>query len=382
VVSGMTSGCLCAVVAAGFGAGPTLVAARNPAPVVGNTDAAATIQRAVDGLPAAGGTVRLPAGTYVLATGSPTGSRFPAGQPIRSALVIRADHVRIQGSIGRTILQLAPGAKMRAITFLGKGDALAGIDVRGDRRHRASGAGWPGGDVVDALLYASGARDVAISHCDISGGLEDGIGAFGTHGITVQHSAVHDNGNGMAGAVGIALTDTTHALAADNIIDRNSAAGISIGQGSSSVRIDANHIEGNAKEGVVVSGTGVSVVSNDIEGNGADHYAAVSLHGAHATTVDANRVVGNRFVGIAVTNGPGGPASRIRLADNTVTGNGTSAADQVRVDPGQGATVSWGSTDTVPAGHPGLWPIGVPAGIGAGGAVYAWRRYRRSMSVR
>ena len=378
----MTIGLLCAMVFAGFGGGPTLVAASNPAPVMGNTDAAVIIQRAVDELPATGGTVRLPAGTYVLATGSPTGSRFPSGKPIRSALVIRTDHVRIEGSIGHTILQLAPGAKMRAITILGKGDALAGIDVRGDRRHRASGAGWPGGDVVDALLYASGARHVAISHCDISGGLEDGIGAFGTQGITVQHSTVHDNGNGMTGAVGIALTDTTHALVSDNVIDRNSAAGISINQGSSSVRVAANQIEGNAKEGIVVSGTGVSLVSNDIEGNGADDYAAVSLHGAHATTADANRIVDNRFVGIAVTNGPDGPASRIRLVDNTVTGNGTSAADQVRVDPGQGATVSWGPTDSVPAGHLGPWPIGVLAGIGAGGAVYAWRRYRRSMSVR
>jgi hypothetical protein len=149
------------------------------------------------------------------------------------------------------------------------------------------------------------------------------------------------------------------------------------------VRIATNHIEGNAKEGVVVSGVGVSVVSNVIEGNGADHYAAVSLHGAQATTVDSNTVVANRYLGIAVTDGLAGPTSRIRLADNAVTGNGTSAADQIRVDPGQGATVSWGSTDKVPAGHRGPWPIGVPAGIGiAGGIVYAWRRFRRSMSAR
>jgi parallel beta-helix repeat protein len=347
----------------------------------GGTNAAAAIQTAIDALPAAGGTVRLTAPTYVLASGSASGSRYPSGRPIRSAIVVRGNHVRILGNAGRSILELAPGAKMRAITITGKHDTLSGISVHGDGRRRHPGNGWPGGDVVDALVYASDARDLTITHCDISDGIEDGIGAFDTDGITVRDSTIHDNGTAIAGAVGIAFTDTTRAVATGNRIDRNSAAGISVDPTSKSVRINADAIDGNDKEGIIVAGSRVTVTGNAVKANGAAHHAAISLYGANATTVSDNTVVDNHYFGIAVENGKRGPGRGITLAANTVTGNGTSTADQIHIAPGEGVNSSWRSANTIRLDlQAGWWPLTAVVIAGAVGVVGAgvdrWRAGR------
>jgi hypothetical protein len=251
---------------------------------------------------------------------------------------------------------------MRAITISGKNDTLAGLRVEGDRRRRDSGKGWPGGDVVDALVYASDARAVTINRCDISGGIEDGIGAFGSDGITVRDSTIHDNGTKAAGAIGIAFTGTTQAVAAGNVIDHNSAAGISVDRTSSSVMITANRIDSNYKEGIVVAGNRIDVVGNVVRANGADRFAAISVYGAFATSVTANTVVENRYAGIAVEDGKGGPASGITLAANTLTDNGNSPADQIHIDPGQGVNSDWGSVNSVRFIQPAQrWPLGLGA---------------------
>jgi hypothetical protein len=363
----MTGAYICALVTGALGVGLALAAPGGPASAApggsliaqGSVDTAGSIQRAVDALPATGGTIRLRAGTYLLARGSLSGSTYPTGRPIRSAVVIKGNHVRIEGTRGRTILELAPGTKMRAITISGHDDTLAGLSFEGDGRRRNPGRGWPSGDVVDALVYASDARDVTVSRCNISGGIEDAIGAFRTDGITVRENTIHDNGTDVAGSVGIAFTHTTDAVASGNVIDRNSAAGISVDRTSSAVRITANRIEGNAKEGIIVAGTGVTVSANEVNANGAKHYAAISVYGARATAVTANTVVANRFTGIAVANGTGGPASGITLRGNTVTGNGSNLADQIHIEPGEGVNSNWNSANTVRFDQPALWwPLG------------------------
>jgi parallel beta-helix repeat protein len=246
---------------------------------------------------------------------------------------------------------------MRAITIVGHDDTVTGVTVRGARHRRNPGSGWPSGNVVDALVSAFDARDVTITHCDVSGGIEDGIGAFATDGMVVEDNHIHDNGTNVAGAVGIAVSDTSHAVAADNVIDRNTAAGVRVDRASSSDRITGNVIEGNAKEGIVVAGTHVTVSGNQVDGNGAMRFAAISLHGARATVVSANVVRSNHYAGIAVDNGGGGPATGITLVANTVTGNGHSPADQISVQSGEGVNPDWSSANTFRVGPPsGWWP--------------------------
>jgi hypothetical protein len=292
-------------------------------------------------------------------------------------VVVNRDHVRIEGSPGRTILELAPGTKMRAITLTGKDDTLTGLTVEGNGRRR-KGAPWPGGDVVDALVYASGARDLTVTHCDVSGGIEDGIGAYRTSGVAVRDNTVHDNGTPAAGAVGIAIYSDGASVSGNTVV-RNSAAGVLVDSKSSSVHITSNRIDANAKEGIVLGGTDITVGDNQVDGNGADRYAAISINGGHAVAIAGNSVTDNRYGGIAVQNGSGGRASDVTLTGNRVTGNGSSPTDQINVEPGEGVNANWHSVNTVRF-SPSLtgWPFGLLGGVvalaGTGAYIDAWHR--------
>ena len=82
----------------------------------GVTDDAPAIQAAIDSLPQTGGTVYVPAGTYMLGTSAGSeGSRFPNGSFIQTALLITKDNVTFIGDGTTTILKLMPSTKMRMI---------------------------------------------------------------------------------------------------------------------------------------------------------------------------------------------------------------------------------------------------------------------------
>jgi parallel beta-helix repeat protein len=232
--------------------------------------------------------------------------------------------------------------------------------------------------VVDALVYASGARDLTVTHCDVSGGIEDGIGAYRTSGVAVRDNTVHDNGTPAAGAVGIAIYSDGASVSGNTVV-RNSAAGVLVDPRSSSVQITSNRIDANAKEGVVLGGTDITVEDNQVDDNGADRYAAVSINGGHAVTIAGNSVTDNRYGGIAVQNGSGGRASDVTLTGNRVTGNGSSPTDQIIVEPGERVNANWHSVNTVRF-SPSLtgWPFGLLAGVvalaGTGAYIDAWHR--------
>lgn len=330
---------------AGAARGPTPLGLREAA--TGRTDATPAIQHALDALPPAGGTVTLPPGVYELASASADDGQFPDGGPIPTALIVRRDHTRIEGTPGRSILRLAPGAKMRVVTIDASDVTLVGVSVDGDRAGRDPGRGWPGGDVVDALVYVSGATNVDIDHCAIHDGLEDAIGALSSTGVTVQRGTMDDNGSPTAGAIGVAFTGTSGRIAG-NTIQRNSAAGIAIDERSTGVDVVDNRVEANAKEGVLVEGSKVELARNRITGNGSDGFAGLSLRGAAASTVQDNRITGNPAVGVAVGDGPSRPSTGITLRRNVITSNGRGAADQVHVSADQRAlNADWRSANRI-----------------------------------
>jgi parallel beta-helix repeat protein len=272
---------------------------------------------------------------------------------------------------------------MRALTISGNNVTVDGVSVDGNGHRRDRGNGWPGGDVVDALVYASAARNVTISHCAVRDALEDAFGALGAEGVTVRDCALHDNGNRVDGAVGISLSRTTQAVVSANIIQRNSAAGIDVDAASSGVRITGNRIDGNAKEGIVAAGAEIGIAGNEVSANGADQFSAISLSGAQATAVEGNSVTGNRYFGVSVDDSADRAASGVTLKANTVTANGRSAADQIRVTDPLAVNPDWRSLNVIRYRRPGsgvtLLLIVV---LATAGVLFLWRRWRQRLVTR
>ncbi len=362
---------------------PTELAGAYGASGKGVIDDRPALQRAIDALPATGGTVLIPPGTYLL--GSPSGSEgaFPAGDPITSALLVSRDNVHLRGTPGRSVLKLAPATKMRALTISGNNVTVDGLTVDGNGQHRDRGNGWPGGDVVDALVYASGARNVTISRCTVRNALEDAFGALGAEGVAVRDCAMHDNGNAVDGAVGVSLSRTTQAVVSGNAIQRNSAAGVDVDAASSGVRITRNRIDGNAKEGIVAAGAEIAIAGNEVSANGADQFSAISLSGARTTAVEGNFVTGNQYFGVSVDDSAIRTASGVTLKANTVTANGRSAADQIRVTDRRAVNPDWRSLNVIRYRRPGAGvTMLVIVVLASAGLLLLWRWWRRRFVAR
>jgi hypothetical protein len=266
---------------------------------------------------------------------------------------------------------------MRALTISGRDTTVDGLTVDGNGRHRDPGQGWPSGDVVDALVYASGARNLTIDHGTFVGGLEDAIGAFRSVGVTIRGCTIRDNGTALDGAVGISFSATTQAVATGNVIQRNSAAGVDADPASSGVRIIGNRIDANAKEGIVVAGADVSIADNHVSGNGVNEFSAISLYGAHATTIQGNVVTDNHYVGVEVASGGGRAATGIVIKANRVKGNGRSVADQFRVRDARAVNPDWRSLNTIGYRRPGRWPVVPIMVLLAVAVVLVARRWQR-----
>jgi hypothetical protein len=299
----------------------------------GSTDDSRAIQRAIESLPDAGGVVEIPSGTYRLRSATASVGRFPNGSGIRTALVVRRNHVILRGSGSSSVLKLGPSAKMRVISVTGSDVRIESLVVDGNKLERDGGKAYPGGDVVDALVYgSSGSRDIVVTDCKVRDGIEDGIGFWQSIRPRVSGCEVHGNGTIQAKAQGIAVSGakTRGARVQGNRMWANSWAGIWLAYGASDVSVADNVIRDNDVMGIYVgdgSPASTKTVSRDlridrnvVSGNGllgGELAAGISVTSALDGRLVSNRVLDNYLDGIVFRDDNATAPARWRVQWNT-----------------------------------------------------------------
>lgn len=282
----------------------------------GSSDDAPAIQRAIDSLPRSGGIVEVPAGTYRLLSSAGTVGRFPSSRGVASALIVRRDNVTLQGVGKSSILRLGASTKMRVLSITGSNVTVSDLSVDGDKIDRDGGKAYPDGDVVDALVYgASGSKDVTITRCWVHDGLEDGIGFWESVRPKVTGCSVWGNGTLTAKAQGIAVSGpkTRGARIVGNHVWGNSWAGLWVAFGASDALVSRNVLRDNDVAGIYVGdetpartkriARRLRVEDNTVSGNGlfgGELAAGLSVSGAVDGTVKHNRFHDNYLDGIVL----------------------------------------------------------------------------------
>jgi uncharacterized protein (TIGR03437 family) len=250
----------------------------------GVTDDSDAIQAAINDT-APGGTVMVPAGTYIIATSHHTFPRnldpmlaAPCGlalnTPEQNGLVLDKPGLTFIGEGRGSILMLGPAADM-TILFLAAANITVQklvFDGNGAKRIRfdpntSQPFNWPCGLVVGGLIdgYASPVGADTLQDIESRNAIEDGMG-MNAPGFTVRGVYSHDNGGyavnpaytNADGANAISLTGgQTNQTAMDNIVVGNST-GIVVGGGSVGVNIQYNVVIRHCQEGFLFGGGGES----------------------------------------------------------------------------------------------------------------------------
>lgn len=277
----------------------------------GVTDDASAIQKAVAALASTGGTVTVPAGTYMLGTSAGGVGNYPNGTRIQNAIIINKPNVTLKGAGSATVLKLMPHAKMRALIVTASNVTVDGIVIDGNKSQRDSGTGWPSGDVVDALSGAfreSGASpitSITMQNCETRNGIEDGIGMWDIDTATVSNCYSHDNGTPAAGGSGISLAGSgTGALIANDRLESNIGPGLWSTLGSFKTTIKNNTIRNNTGSGMSLGGDGTNdgftVTGNTISGNGSGGFDGISIYTAQNGVISGNTLDNNVYDSITV----------------------------------------------------------------------------------
>jgi len=350
----------------------------------GVTDDAPAIQAALNSMSDFGGTVYIPNGTYVLATAGGSLEKYPNGNPILTALLVKYRNVRVKGDSGETVLLVAAHKKLRIIAVSAAKVTLESFVVDGNKSQRDGTGGWPNADVVDGLVIGSHSDSLTISKVEARNGLEDGVGCWMCRGVVVADSYLHDNGIDGAGASGISLSANWGSRAIRNKVLRNTF-GIWVAFGDSGTAVQDNVIQDHPQAGIAVGGLSNQpwggdnrdyvISGNKIIGNGKSGYAAIDIVGSHDGVVQNNTVVDNYFgiqfsddatlrnrnwvvqgntcsstipnprqsFGIRVL----GNASNLNLVGNTCANNGRSIADQIVIVPPASVNANWQQSNVI-----------------------------------
>lgn len=288
----------------------------------GRSDQTSALQKAIDALPEAGGTVRVPAGRYLI-------------NPLRS-LQLR-DRMHLQLDPDAWLIAI-PNAAPRAyvLSLHGIEDVeISGGHIYGERdRHRADSGEWGHGIMV------RGAQRVTLRDLDIQRCWGDGISIGGISGVQPRPSR--------------------DVLVADVACHRNRRQGLTIGR-SRQVRvlrssfldtagvlpgcgIDVEPDPGDVAEDVLIQdclargnhGAGIQLYtrSRQVQVRGCrllgNRGAGLLLQDAQDCVIEGNEIRDNGLRGVAVH----GRSRQVRLAHNVFSGNAPALARQARGERG------------------------------------------------
>ena len=362
----------------------------------GLTDDSNPIQAAIDDtLP--GGTVFIPAGTYMLGTGHYTlnyGSPI-SGVPGEAYALKLWKNVTLQGAGRTTVLKLMPVrlgiGYLLADSFLIEKIVFDGNAAQRFQRNPATGVSydWPEGLIVAGLFAGSapGTGSKVIRDCEARFALEDGFGVLPGPGFTVQSSYIHDNGafafdpasQGHSGGTGISLNGGLNNSAKDNIVTGNTD-GMIVGFGPQNISVLYNVFRGNCNSGTQLGntvvpgsaggndstapGSGFTVVGNIFEDNVVCGVGGGGLRiiGKSDGLIRDNQILHNLDAGLWFVDQTGsnnystnwtatgnlignnqkagvyvaGHSSGVNLSENTIWDNDGSVQGQISIMPGVG----------------------------------------------
>lgn len=288
----------------------------------GSADQTSALQKAIDALPEAGGTVRVPAGRYLI-------------NPLRS-LQLR-DRMHLQLDPDAWLIAI-PNAAPRAyvLSLHGVEDVeVSGGHIYGERdRHRATTGEWGHGIMV------RGAQRVTLRDLDIQRCWGDGISIGGISGAQPQPSR--------------------DVLVADVVCHRNRRQGLTIGRSRQVQVLRSSFLD----TGGVLPGCGIDVepdpgdVAEEVliqgclargnQGAGVQLYersrkvqvrdcrllanrgAGLLLQDAQDCVIEGNEIRDNGLRGVSVH----GRSSQVRLAHNVFSGNAPALAKRARGERG------------------------------------------------
>lgn len=269
-------------------------------------------QSAINSLPSSGGTITVPAGTYMI-------------DAVRS--INMRSHVRLSLSSGAKLVAL-PNSSQRSnvikVSRVNNVEITGGAIVGERANHRGTSGEWGMG--IDILASSKVyVHDMRISDC-----WGDGlyIGAIGSAGhatastdVTVKNVVSTNNRRqglsfGPVNRVYVynSTFSNTHGTKPESGIDVEPSV-----QGTSSnVRIEKSTLSGNAGSGLEMQAhvTGLVLASNTIKGNKG---FGVYSNGAASSQVAGNVVTENGLDGIAVTSA----SHDLRITSNKATYNST-----------------------------------------------------------
>jgi parallel beta-helix repeat protein len=292
----------------------------------GRTDDTDAFQAAIDSLPAAGGTIRVSGGRYMI-------------DPLRSIRL--GDHMHLELDQDAQLIAIPNDAERAyVISVLGKRDVeISGGRIVGERDKHLGTTGewghgimvrgaqgvtlrslhisrcWGDGISIGGISGKGGAdsipsRDVVVAHVTCDGNRRQGLTVGRSRQVRVIRSSFINTG-GTKPAAGIDVEpdagdiargiSIAHCLMADN-----EGPGLQLYHRSSDVTVRRCTIRGNRGDGIYVTGAEDSVIAdNTISGN---RLRGLSVRGRSRGLL----VSGNRFVGNSTRRKPAADAARSR----------------------------------------------------------------------
>lgn len=286
------------------------------------------IQEKIDRLPPTGGTITLEAGEYLLDKPSGTLEYYPDGTPIQTAILISKDNIILQGNPSGTILKLAPHTKMRIISISSKNVVIKNMTLDGNKDQRNGSVPWPGGDLVDGLLYGdSHSKNLLFENLEIRNGVEDAMGCWKCTNLTSRNNYLHDNGTAIAGGAGLSFSGTKNGIAQNNRVENNTATGIWASFDANNIKITNNQIKNNASGGITIGGgdvnnglgannTGFEISNNTLANNGTAKFATITIFASKNGIIANNKIESSPYDSFQIGGTVQYPTSKWTLSNN------------------------------------------------------------------
>ena len=308
----------------------------------GLTDDTAALQKAVDAMAGTGGTVSVPAGTYLVNALTSLQLRSGLTLSLASGAILKAIP---NGASNYTILRISGVSNINVVggTLLGDrsthtgtgGEQGMGLRITGGAQHIAV-VGVTARECWGDGFTIGGASDVILCNVTADHNRRQGLSITGGTGIVVKNSTF-SNSRGTIPEDGLDIepnsgetVDTV--LITGCVFANNAGDGVENGvpvayTGLAFIRnvvIDGNTMSGNgvntlhsgARSGIEVSNTSGHILRNNIvQGNAG--YGIYLRDGVTGTTVTRNTVTQNALNGILEYR-----SSSNTITDNTLSGNG------------------------------------------------------------